>query len=129
MKPVDQTILTFPGGNCFSACVASILEMNLDDVPYFMEPEDWLGYFNKWLRPLGFYAIDIPLNGSDWRPEGYYILSGESPRNKDYDHSTVALGNKIVHDPHPSKDNIKDEKFATILIQLDPSKVIKNETK
>ena len=32
MKPVDQTSFGFPGGNCFSACVASILELPIDDV-------------------------------------------------------------------------------------------------
>lgn len=44
MKPVDQTTFGFPGGNCFSACIASLLEMPLDDVPYFMHG-DWYDAF------------------------------------------------------------------------------------
>lgn len=36
MKPIDQTTFGVPGGNCFSACVASLLELSIDDVPYFM---------------------------------------------------------------------------------------------
>ncbi len=43
MKPVDQTTFGHPGGNCFSACVASLLEMSVDQVPYFMGHDDWFG--------------------------------------------------------------------------------------
>lgn len=31
MKPVDQTIFGKPGGNCLAACIATILELPLDD--------------------------------------------------------------------------------------------------
>lgn len=34
MQPVKQTINGI-GGNCFPACIASILELSLDDVPHF----------------------------------------------------------------------------------------------
>jgi hypothetical protein len=44
MKSVDQT--TFgPNGNCFSACVASLLELPIDAVPFFMSAGD--GWYNS----------------------------------------------------------------------------------
>lgn len=33
MKPVDQTTFGYPAGNCLMACVASILDIGLDDCP------------------------------------------------------------------------------------------------
>jgi hypothetical protein len=51
MIPVDQTVFTVPGGNCFSACVASLLNILLNDVPYFMGDDTWFDVFSKWLEP------------------------------------------------------------------------------
>ncbi len=127
MRPVDQTVFTVPGGNCFSACVASVLEMPLDAVPYFMgdfkeEPDAWWGRFTGWLEPLGFWPINFacPPDG-DWHPKGFYILSAGSPRGE-WDHSVVARGREIVHDPHPSRAGLvrRDKQQATILVPLDP---------
>ena len=53
MKPVDQTILTAPGGNCFAACVASILELPLADVPNFCSEERWWNALQIWLCAIG----------------------------------------------------------------------------
>ena len=36
MKPVDQTRFGCPGGNCYQAVIASILELDLEEVPDFM---------------------------------------------------------------------------------------------
>lgn len=39
MKPVYQTIVSAPGvvGNCWVACIASLLEISIEDVPHFLE--------------------------------------------------------------------------------------------
>jgi hypothetical protein len=125
MKPVDQTVFTVPGGNCFSACVATLLAIPLDDVPYFMgsfEEEDgvWWQRFLAWLKPRGLWAINFkcPPDG-DWYPVGEYILSAGSPRG-DFDHSVVALGRDIIHDPHPSRDGLvrREKQEATILVPI-----------
>lgn len=39
MIGVHQTVLTVPGGNCFEACIASLLEVPIDAVPYFATRE------------------------------------------------------------------------------------------
>lgn len=130
MKPIDQTVFTVPGGNCFSACIASILELPLEAVPYFMgdfkeDPGAWWGRFLDWLRPRGFWAINFacPL-GSDWIPMGVHILNGGSPRG-DFDHSVVAFGEKIIHDPHPSRAGLvrREKQEATILVPYEPAQL------
>jgi len=128
MIPVKQTVTTVPGGNCFSACIASILEMDIEDVPYFMgdleqieDPEfDWFTGFLSWLFGKGYWAIPLPLNNA-WRPDGLYILSGKSPRG-DYDHSVVASGTEltIVHDPHPDNTGILTHDDVVVIVPLDP---------
>ena len=120
MKEIDQTTFGFPGGNCFSACVASLLELNIEDVPYFMGEENWFEEFKKWLRPRGYWAICVPLNNNNWEPEGLCILSGKSPRG-DFDHSVVANRLEMIHDPHPSRDGIESKVDVIALIPIEPT--------
>ena len=118
MIKVNQTIFTVPGGNCFSACVASLLELSLDQVPYFMGYEDWFSEFLKWLDQYGYWAIPIPIT-NNWKPNGYCILSGKSPRGN-FDHSVIADGLTMIHDPHPSQQGIETIVDAIILIPKIP---------
>lgn len=120
---VDQTTFGFPGGNCFSACIATLLGLPLADVPYFMEPEDWWDGFLEWLRPRGLYALCFPLKDQGWRPPGYHVLSGRSPRRPDdpnAHHSVVARGDEIIHDPHPSRDGLLAHLDVIVLIPMLP---------
>ena len=124
MKKVDQTVFTVPGGNCFSACVASLLELPIDAVPYFMgdapagEPFAWFDGFLDWLRGFGLWAIPLPV-GNGWEPEGLCILSGKSPRGSFY-HSVVARGLEVVHDPHPSRAGLLSHVDAIVLVPIEP---------
>ena len=105
MRYVDQTTFGAPGGNCFSACVASMLEIPLDAVPYFMgRGGEWFTYFEEWLQPHGYYPVCF--NDANYRPQGLYILSGKSPRG-DFLHSVIARGLDVVHDPHPSRAGVE----------------------
>jgi len=125
MKPVDQSTFGFPGGNCFSACVASMLEIPLADVPYFMADDRWFEKFKRWLEQRGFWAVCFKLDG-DWLPDGLHILSGKSPRdpeNPDALHSVVARGNAIVHDPHPSRSGLLSRDDVVLLIPHDPAQI------
>jgi hypothetical protein len=122
MKPVDQTTFGFPGGNCFSACVASLLELSIDDVPYLMDDDEWYLHFRRWLAPRGFYPLCFVLDGG-WTPDGLHILSGKSPRDPDNQkalHSVVARGSEIAHDPHPSRAGLLRRDDVVVLIPLDP---------
>ncbi len=128
MTPIDQTVFTVPGGNCFSACVASILGIALDDVPYFMgdfEEADkaaWFDRFADWLKPHGLWPVNFGMG--TWHPpnDALYILSAGSPRGE-WDHSVVAFGDKvIVHDPHPSRAGLVrlEKAEATLLVPYRP---------
>lgn len=129
MKPVDQTTFGHPGGNCFSACIASLLEMSIEDVPYFMESPDWHSVFREWLHPLGFDAMIFGLLDAEGkplglraRPMGLHILSGQSPRSSGKNvwyHSVIARRELVVHDPHPSRAGLLSDLDVTLLFPLD----------
>ena len=49
-----QTNFSATEGNCFQACVASLFELNLDEVPHFLSGEngtgdEWWYIYNDWL--------------------------------------------------------------------------------
>jgi hypothetical protein len=129
MKPVDQTTFGFPGGNCFSACVATILNLPLDCVPYFMTGDDWWQRFSDWADDQGILPVYIP----DYPPPddmlgrgdvyAQYLLGGQSPRRPDDPtmlHSVVAEGTEIVHDPHPSRAGLLTRQDCIFLVRFPP---------
>jgi hypothetical protein len=127
MKPVDQTTFGTPGGNCFSACVASLLELSIEDVPYFMgdtkeEGEEWLERFEEWLAPLGLYPLMFKCG--DHRPEGLHILCGKTSRG---DHGVVARGSDMIHDPHPSRIGLLSHNHCVVLVSIDPARELNAE--
>lgn len=117
MTPVDQTIFGAPEGNCLPACIASILDLRIEDVPHF-GADDWLDTLERWLAPRGLYPVCATLGGP-WRPAGLYILAGKSPRG-DFLHAVVARGSDVVHDPHPSRAGVLSHADATLLIPFEP---------
>jgi histidinol-phosphate phosphatase family protein len=125
MRCVDQTKFGVPEGNCFSACVASILHIPLTDVPAFCKYENWWERFNEWLKSYGYYASIIRYSET-WSPEGFHILSGKSPRG-DFQHSVVAMGGDIVHDPHPSRAGVETRIDQIFIIPTDHSEFIRKE--
>ena len=125
MKPVDQTTFGSPGGNCFSACVASLLEIPIEEVPYFMDGGAWFERFAEWLRPRGYWPLCFKSSRDGWTPAGLHILSGKSPRelaNPNALHSVVAHGGEIEHDPHPSRAGILTRDDFVILVPIDPAR-------
>jgi len=109
MKPIHQTLFGngengTQRGNCFAACIASLLELPLEEVPNFCTKCDWREAANLWLASRGLFYVDLKLPG-DLRDEhvrfwGYHVISGMSVRN--IRHSVVGFGGKTVFDPHPS---------------------------
>ncbi len=111
-------------GNCFSTCIASILELPLKDVPHFCDFDDWLGETNAWLRERGLCYLEMPYpydrSGSELIAGlGYHLIHGLGPRG--LLHSCVGYAGKIVHDPHPSDAGLLREDEIGILMPLDPS--------
>jgi len=111
--PVDQTVFGQAKGNCYSACVASILELSLERVPWFMGPGSWSERFEKWLEPFGFY----PLWLEKFTPAGWAIAGGVCSRGN---HAVVTYGGETIHDPHPSRDGLTRIEDWTLFIPFDP---------
>lgn len=124
MKPVDQTTFGNPGGNCFSACIASLLHLPIGDVPYFMsnDPQSsaWIPKLTAWLKPFGLYPLMLSANAF---VPGYHILQGVSPRREGGNvggHAVIGQGDVCVHDPHPSKAGIRAVKGKIVLVPYEP---------
>lgn len=101
MRPVDQTTYGFHDGNCFPACVASILETSIDQVPHFQGVS--LGFL-QWLASLGLSATLY--KSVNHVPRGYSIAAGTSLRFAGRMHACVAYDGAVVHDPHPSREGL-----------------------
>jgi hypothetical protein len=104
MQFVTQT--KFPQrGNCFRACLATLLNINIDFMPPFEEQSDnvWIPA-KQWLLMQG---LTICNYHSEFPPNGYSIAVGQSPRNPNIHHAVVALNGKQYFDPHPSRVGLK----------------------
>lgn len=109
MIPVYQqlTIEKDGTGDCFNACVASILELKLEETYDVLpnSPGVWWLNWKKWLKERG-YTIELVSRLTV--PEGYHIVStyterlypkGHSNEGERISHACVGLNGKIVHDP------------------------------
>ena len=125
MKPVDQTVFTKGDGDCFPACLASILELPLSGVPCFLG-DDWHARYEEWLGALGMGMVSLATVdglGESWRPPGYSILAAQSPR-WDCLHAVVALNGEVVWDPHPGRAmGVGEWREWTVFLALDPAQV------
>lgn len=128
MKPVEQTVLMPPGGNCFAACMASILELPLERMPDFTPFDDWTVRWNQWLRPMNLAIMhcSLPEDPDALRTfrqmcmPGYTIPAADSPRG-DWLHAVVAFDGEIVWDPHPKRDmGLGVWREITYLFVIDP---------
>ena len=110
MKPVIQTIISDPSkdvhGNCLGACLASIMELSIEEVPKIQDMgQNWFPAFWDFLIKHGYMFhgtgksenVEVYDKGVD----GYYIVNGDSPRGFVRGHSVVYYKGKMVHDPHP----------------------------
>lgn len=105
MTPVDQEFINDPEnsqiGDCFRACIASVLEVPIAAVPHFA----LLG--NRWSRVADFYCESLgrELLWADGVPPDNLnaIVTVQSPRNSDIKHSVIYFNGVMVHDPHPDK--------------------------
>lgn len=121
MIPVYQTMsLANDGeGNCFNACIASVLELPLREVAA-IHPKfegDYWGAWNAWFGERGLKI--------EWRaarpdrppPRGFAIASGRSSRLYPDDHAkagerihhaVVVFDGVLVHDPFPIAGGFSD---------------------
>lgn len=123
MKPVDQTIFSSPGGNCFAACIASLLECEIEHVPNFQDAATWFQEWQNWLEPYNLRLLTASLGDID-QPQhafaGYTIVGADSPHGP-WLHAVVCRDGTIEHDPcAPSRhEGVGPWRDITWLVPLD----------
>ena len=115
-------------GNCWAACIATIIEEDLDNVPHFYGTDrvnndtgDCWSAAQRWLWDRGYSLIcfEYTVKGiSDILVEGYRntpcIITGKSQRFSSVNHAVVGMLNQdgswtLLHDPHPDGTGIDGE--------------------
>ena len=133
MIGVKQTIFKPPLGNCYSACLASILELSLDQVPNYIAEEKWYLLYGRWLRQANLdiltfsgpqlYDPELWIEQEE-RLKGFTIVGVESFRGP-WGHSVVAKDLKIIWDPNPEIEIPTHELYKieswTMFVVVDPS--------
>lgn len=133
MIPVDQTREHDPPratGDCWEACLASILEVPIDDVRLPAGPQ-----VDKTCEVLahrfGLVVVQLDARAAsnarllDMLEDlgAYAIVGGTSPRAYHVDHAVVWNRGKIVHDPHLSRAGLVGRpKDFTYFIALNPAR-------
>jgi hypothetical protein len=141
MIPVFQTI-TGPLGNCFAACVASMLEKPIEDVAHlFPTPgmeaqpdgvgenvELWCQHMQEGLKRFGLCMVEIPWQ-RHWPASGLpdgslHILGCRSGRG--IGHAVIGrvaydgreMSFTLAHDPHPEgwADNAMENVQCVIML-------------
>lgn len=129
MDRIDQTEFG-PRGNCYSACLAMVLGLELAEVPNFNDMGETDNQINRaamsWLADRGWVSVRLGCNGEpgvrNVMPRGPCIVGGESHRGA-Y-HGVVYLNGKPFHDPHPDRTWLVSIADLEILAPLEPWMVV-----
>lgn len=136
MKKVDQTRTGMPSGNCMEACIASLLEVPLSDVPDLGDKKDsdweWCQIvLTNWLVTQGFWWVDFSIGDEKYADffkkhripdNAWVVLCGDNPDGIAH----AVVGQKIsgellmIHDPNPSRRGIVKIDSIMVLIPIDP---------
>ena len=122
MRPVRQTSTTIGSGDCLHACLASILECDLNEIPNLSAMTkslaDQIANEDAFLASRGLRAIRCHMTGGYEAGDvffvfdGYAIAWGKSPRGTTQ-HAVVVRHDdgmiRVVHDPHPDGIGIEGE--------------------
>lgn len=116
MKKIYQTIIDKGHGNCMQAAVASLLELELDEVPNFIELEDGGFQLMKLFFKMGYDCSYINKKESDTTEymkkiakfdggvNGYFYASVPSQTFENVSHAVIIDTDlNIVHDPNPNQ--------------------------
>lgn len=129
MIPVKQTILSSEDGtvkgNCMSACLASILELDINDVPHFadMHVDEWGIKFHEFLyqHNCRMYGTIHNIDELKTYPgiDGYVLVCGPSYRiHVKNGHSVIYRYGEFVFDPHPSNEGLKEFEYAYMIERI-----------
>ncbi len=133
MKPIFMT--KFGGaeapeeeqGNCMAACLASLFELELDDVPDFggkINNGTWYGILNVWLAQRNLELSFYPVKNVILPMLGYYMLAVKSTtlKNPNDGHMVIAQNGTVVHDPNPNAKSVGEKEDVWMFSPIDISK-------
>lgn len=117
LRLVDQTKFGSKDGNCLAACLATLLRLDIDEVPSFFSDDSgtWREKMGAWLVERGWGHLCIAGPPPEMLGPALSIVSGKSPRG-DWLHATVWRGRELLHDPHPSRAGLEGEPVDTIVL-------------
>lgn len=123
MKPVWQTIFGKGEGNCLPACIASVLELELEAVPNFcaLYKSYWQEELNKWLHRYGLGALTVAFPGDSPITKGW-CLAGGPCGPEGVMHSVVMKDMKMIHNPHRGWGELSRVVDYTFFVVLEPAK-------
>lgn len=117
-------------GNCTQAAIASLLGLELSEVPDFntlYKDAPHAGHYwhaiDVWFLERGY---DFRMMKGDTCFDGIYLADGPSPRG--LGHFVVMKDGSLHHDPHPSRAGITSIRHNWILIPTDPSRLQLKDT-
>ena len=128
MIPTTQTILHDPengiNGNCLSAVLASLLHVDIADVPVFCDEVSWVKDLNAWLRQFGLAYVQCKNFQEQCEASGiegcYCEVFGDSPRSPGTLHATVGVDGVMVFDPHPDRAGVVGDPVCGLFVALQP---------
>jgi hypothetical protein len=110
LKPVMQKFRhsETQKGDCYRACICSLLEISDEDVPNFVEYPNHTEVLLDFLRERGYrphwdvQPPDLP----------YYMAIGVSPRG--LRHAVIYSDGKLAHDPHPDGGGVIPDRYELL---------------
>jgi hypothetical protein len=129
VTPVLQTqfVAVDGKGNCLQACIASMLDLPLGDVPTFRDMPNMVHAMDRFLISRGKRRIGVSFSGGfEWGDASFedmnpgndeslkiggspVLIFGKSPRSGDHAIVGEFVGRynwKLLHDPHPDATGI-----------------------
>lgn len=139
MREVEQTRFGGPSdeiseaGNCFAACLASLLEVDIDMLPDKPFVEAYFELYDLWLAECNLGIICMQHDWSRCTFPGYLIAGCESAFYADQveeggGHVVIVKDGKVVWNPSPKDIRPLEEierkldGFIYVLYPLDPAK-------
>ena len=129
--PIEQQ------GNCFQACVATVLQMPLEeafDCCFHEDDGKWFDEFNEWLEQYGLGCIWLE-TPKDNKPgmtalPGIHIVECMSKTLYQGERHVVVVkeGWELLHDPHPDAKEQGEIQGVYIFVPLEPYKLVRLAT-
>jgi hypothetical protein len=100
MRPQRQTIFRDADlgiyGNCLAACIACMLDIDVNEVPNFAQNSTWASDAKEWLAERGLSLVYFDGDATD----ATMIAYGKTVRGTR--HAVLWRNGALLHDPHPS---------------------------